>query len=280
MKRINKTTWRPTWQVMIKNIYRHNVFKSAAALAYYLLFALFPLLIFASNLLGLLNLNITDVTQSLARVLPTDVVAIAEHYLDYAKENSSHAMLWFSLVFSIWFPARAVRGLMDDVRRAYDMGRPQHPLLYIAKQFVYTLLFLVAIFLTLLLTVVGENVVEATGNLLAFSPPLLRLWQYLRFLPVGLLMYTTIGCLYSLATERRQRFKAVIPGILLALAAWLIISIGFSVYVENFAHYSAIYGTMGAVIVLLIWLYLSAVVLILGAEFNAALEQVQGVKKL
>ena len=74
-----------------------------------------------------------------------------------------------------------------------------------------------------------------------------------------------------MAQDRKHRVRTVLPGVVLAMVVWLVVSIGFSVYVENFANYSVIYGTLGAVIVLLVWLYLTSFVLILGAEFNAAL---------
>ena len=74
-----------------------------------------------------------------------------------------------------------------------------------------------------------------------------------------------------MAQDRKNRVRTILPGVVLAMAAWLTVSIGFSIYVENVADYSGIYGTLGAVSVLLVWLYLTSFVLILGAEFNAAL---------
>ncbi len=257
-------------RALLTRIYEHNVLKNAAALAYYMLFALFPLLIFASNLLGVLQLDISSVIRTLTGVLPNQVVAIAEGYLEYTTSNSSHTMLWFSLVFSVWFPTRAARGLMEDVRRAYGLGRPQRPFLYAVKQFAYTLILLAVLALTLPLTILGENVIREF--LVLVAPRLPAIWQYLRFIPVGLLMLVAIGCLYVLALEQRRSFKTLLPGIAITLCGWLVVSIGFSVYVENFANYSLLYGTMGAVVVLLVWLYLSAVILILGAEYNAVRE--------
>ena len=84
-------------------------------------------------------------------------------------------------------------------------------------------------------------------------------------------MFAVVGMLYAIAQDRKQGVKTIMPGLLLAMISWLAVSICFSVYVENFANYSVIYGTLGAVIVLLVWLYLTSFVLILGAEFNAAL---------
>ena len=100
---------------------------------------------------------------------------------------------------------------------------------------------------------------------------LLALWQYLRFVLLAVIMFAVLGLLYAVAQDRRQPVRVIIPGVCVAMSAWLIVSIGFSVFVENFADYSVIYGALGAVIVLLIWLYMTSFILILGAEYNASL---------
>lgn len=272
-------------QRLLKNLYEHNVGKNAAALAYYLLFALFPLLIFASNFLGLLELNVSEIILNLNRILPTDAVGIIENYLDYISDNSSRTLMWFALVFSIWFPLRAVKGLMDDVRRAYGLGQPNKIVNYSVKQIVFTVLFLVVIVLTILLSILGENVINFIRGLLpesalSITDNQINLWQYLRFVPIALLMITAIGTLYSLSLDQRQKVKSILPGIASAVILWLILSIGFSFYVENFSSYSIIYGTLGAVMVLIVWLYMTSFVLILGAELNAAVYKTKREKEL
>lgn len=272
-------------QRLLKNCYEHNVGKNAAALAYYLLFALFPLLIFASNFLGLLELNVSEIILNLNRILPTDAVGIIENYLDYISDNSSRTLMWFALVFSIWFPLRAVKGLMDDVRRAYGLGQPKKIVNYSVKQIVFTVLFLVVIVLTILLSILGENVINFIRGLLpesalSITDNQINLWQYLRFVPIALLMITAIGTLYSLSLDQRQKVKSILPGIASAVILWLILSIGFSFYVENFSSYSIIYGTLGAVMVLIVWLYMTSFVLILGAELNAAVYKTKREKEL
>ena len=101
------------------NTVEHEIGKSAAALTYYLLFAMFPILIFINSLLGMLNWNVTAISNVLLPVLPREVVSMLEAYLTYIRGESSSVLLWFSLAFSVWFPLRAVRSLTNDVRLAY-----------------------------------------------------------------------------------------------------------------------------------------------------------------
>lgn len=123
------------------NVIEHDVPKSAAALTYNLLFALFPLLIFISNLLGLLDLNVASITEALLPIMPDDVVYLLESYLNHITNNSSKVLFWFSLVFTVWFPMRAVKGLMDDVRLAYGLGKPAKPVFYTIRQLLFTIVF-------------------------------------------------------------------------------------------------------------------------------------------
>lgn len=258
----------------------HNIFHRAAALAYYLLFALFPLLIFVSNLLGMLDLNIHSISDTISHILPKDVVGLVEAYLEHVSNNSSETLMWFSLVFTVWFPMRAVNGLMGDVREAYHLGRPKKPVAYAVRQVIVTLAILLLILLVLLLSTLGKQVISAltrwlSAGTLKIPSTVLAIWQYLRFVLVAVIMFAAVGLLYAAAQDQRQSFKTVVPGTLLAMVAWLIVSIAFSVYVENFGDYSAIYGTLGAVIILLMWLYMTSVILIMGAQWNAALQQVR-----
>ena len=272
---------KPTLQLMIRNFFEHNVGRNAASLAYYLIFAMFPLMIFVSNLLGLLELNTTGVTRILQRLLPGEIVNLIESYLDYVSQTSSHVLLWFALVFSVWFPMRAIKGLMDDVRRAYHLEKHKQPLTYTLRQLGYTVVLLVAIGLTLILSMLGKQVLGFINylipeNFIRITDYLLGIWQYVRFIPAALLMYAALGILYAAALDKKQPIRTLLPGIVASMTSWMIVSILFSFYVENFGNYSLIYGTLGAVIMLLMWLYMTALILIMGAELNAALLTVKG----
>ena len=269
--------------LFIKKSLEHKVSKSAAALAYYILFAMFPLLVFLSNLLGLLDLNISAVMETLSHFIPKEIIGFAENYLDYVSHTSSKTLLGFALVFSIWFPMRAVSGLVYDVRMAYHLDNPKNFFSFQFRQFIYTIVFLIVIALTLFLSIMGENILRFIfGHLLVktsvLSGYLLNFWQYVRFVPVGVLMFVAIGMLYAMSMDERKPFKSLLPGIIFSLLSWMIVSIGFSFYVENFANYSIIYGTLGTVIILIMWLYMTSLILILGAELNASIISIKNKK--
>ena len=277
VKQLKKGLLRRSIRRTAINTAEHGVGKGAAALTYYLVFAMFPLMIFVSNLLGLLDLNITYISETLRPIVPSEVVYLLEAYLSHVSNTSSTVLFWFSLGFCVWFPLRAVRSLMEDIRRAYNLDRPQKPIVYALRQLLLTVIFLVVIALTLILSVFGRKFILGAAQwlgieqILQVSDAALNLWQYLRFALLSILMFSAIAMLYTFAQDKRCTVKSIMPGVVLSLVAWIIISIGFSLYVENFGKYSVIYGALGTVIVMLVWLYMTSFLLILGAEFNASL---------
>lgn len=249
----------------------HSVGQEAAALAYFLLFTIFPLAIFLSSLLGLLELDISHIVQGLRSLLPNSVVDLVESYLGYVSGNSSKAMLWFGLVFTIYFPMRAADSLMSAVRKAYQLPRPKNRFFYMAKVLMYTVFLLVTITLTLALATVGRAALEFAGRFVVVPDAFIELWEDLRFLILGGVMFAAVGLLYAAAQDTVQPAGNIVPGALAALVGWMVVSAAFAYYVEHFAQYSVIYGALGAVVVLMMWLNLTAVMLVMGAEVNGVL---------
>ena len=257
--------------LLVRRYLRHNVAIQGAALAFYLLFTVFPLLIFVSALLGLLQLDVAAILQALGEILPREVVGLAEMYLIYVGENSSTQLLVFGLFFSIYFPMRATNALMRSVRTAYHLGPPQGVVRHRLKTLLYTVMLIVTIALTLILMTVGDRLLSYAVEQFHFPAVIAELWARLRFPVVAVVVYFALFFLYALAQDGRQPWRNIWPGTVAALAAWMALSWLYSLYVDHIAHYSALYGSIGTIIVLLIWLYMSAAVLIMGAELNGVL---------
>ena len=250
---------------------RHNVAMQSAALAFYLLFMIFPFLIFISALLGLLDLNITGMMTVLSDFLPEEVVDLLRMYFTYVTDNPSPQLMVFGLVFSIYFPMRATNSLMAAVRTAYHLGPPKGFITQWIKVLLYTVTLIVTIALTLSLMTFGERALWYTVEHFHLPEFLAKLWVTLRFPVAGAVSFLALFLLYALAQDTIQPLKNICPGVLFSLAAWMAFSWLYSYYVNHFSHYSVLYGSIGAVIVVLIWLNLSAFTLILGAEMNGVL---------
>lgn len=256
---------------LLRRYFIHDVGRQSAALAYYLLFMLFPFLIFLSSLLGLLDLDISGITRSLEALLPAGVLDVVETYLSYVSHTSSTAMLWFGLVFSIYFPMRATNSLMRSVRTAYHLGPPRGPARHMLKTLLYTVLLIVTIAAALALMTVGDRVLGYAVVHFRLPSFVAEAWARLRFPAVAVLCYFALFFLYAMAQDTRQPWRNIWPGTLAALAAWMALSWLYAFYVDNIANYSLLYGSIGTVIALLIWLNMSSVVLIMGAELNGTI---------
>lgn len=250
---------------------RHQVATQSAALAFYLLFTFFPLLIFISALLGLLQLDVAAILRGLEEFLPREVVDLAEVYLTYVGANPSPRLMLFGLFFSVYFPMRATNALMHAVRTAYHLGPPQGMVLHRLKTLLYTVLLMVTVALTMTLMTVGERLLTYAVERFGLPTLAAELWTQLRFPAITVVGYFALFFLYALAQDSRQPWRNIWPGTLAALAAWVGVSWLYALYVDRIANYSVLYGSIGTVIVLLVWLNLSAAILILGAELNGTL---------
>ena len=208
---------------MVRRYYTHDVARDSAALTYYLLFAIFPLLIFISTLLGLLELDGAYIASVLEPLLPADVLNVLQSYLDYVSANQSRQLLWFSLVFSIWFPMRAAGCLMHSVRKAFGCGAPESMWRSQLRILLFTVCLILSIAITLVLVVVGRTVLEFAGRIITVSEAFITAWSYLRFVALALVMTVLLVLLYMLSQGRRRPLREVLPGVGSTLAAWLVL---------------------------------------------------------
>ena len=186
-----------------------------------------------------------------------------------------YRLLLFGLFFSIYFPMRATNALMRSVRTAYHLGPPHGAVGHLLKSLLYTVLLIATIAVTLSMMTVGDRVLGYAVEHFRLPTFVARLWAELRFPVAGAAGFFALFALYALAQDSRQPWRNIWPGTLAALGAWLGLNWLYAFYVDNIAHYSLLYGSIGTVIVLLIWLYLSAVVLIMGAELNGTLRDLR-----
>lgn len=257
---------------LIARYFDHRVARDSAALAYCLLFALFPILIFLSNLLGLLGLDVQGALRELSAVMPQEVIALIEDYFDYVSSESSASLLWFSLFFSVYAPFRAANILFLSVRKAYGQERPgAFSPRFQLRVLLYTVFLILTLVLTLALTTIGRRMLSFLSLYFYVSDVFLRLYTSLRFVLLAVIVFASIALLYSLALDGNREKRSIWPGLLTAIALWLMLSMLFSLYVERANRYSLIYGSIGTIIVLLVWLYLTATMLVMGAEINAFL---------
>lgn len=274
MHKRGRYRWPPPDRMLrelVRRYFAHHVGRDSAALTYYLLFATFPLLVFTGGLLHTLQLDGKALLETLSRLVPEAVAQLVGSYLSYAEGKAGGRLLGFSLVFSVWFPMRAASCLMHAIRKAYRSPRPRHALGQQLRNLIFAIWLMGMIGVTLLGITAGRWMLEALAEWITIPPLLLRLWGPVRFLILGGLMFAMLVPLYLLARGHRCPMGEILPGAIGSLLVWLLLSLAFSYYVEHLARYTELYGSISAVVVALLWLYMTAAVLIMGAEFNGVL---------
>lgn len=256
---------------MTKRYFADEISHNAAALAYYSLFSFFPFIILVSSLLGYAQISAETVISYLSRFVPEDIISIINSYLSYATKARSGQVLAFGLIFTVYLPIRAVNAMMKCIHKAYRQFGGKRKIGHYIIVFLFTIYLMTCTMVMLPLLAVGENILLFVSEFFPISLESIHVWTYARFLLVGVIALFTICLLYYAALRRKVSLPYILPGAVAALISWLCGSIGFAFYVDNLANYSLLYGSIGAIIVLMIWLYFSSIVILMGAEFNHVL---------
>ncbi len=243
----------------------------AAALAYQTFFSLFPFVLFLVALLGFLQIpGFFDWLLDQARtVLPEQAMGVVEQVIGQIRGQSSGELLSLGIIIALWVASSGVRMLMNALNVAYDVAEERPAWKRYPLSIFYTLVLAVVIIVAVGLMLVGPQVMEWLADQIGLGALFVTLWAWLR-LPVAiLLLMVVVALVYYLFPNVDQPFRFITPGAVLTVIVWIAASFGFSFYVSNFASYSATYGSLGAVIVLLLYFFVSAAVLLFGAEVNA-----------
>jgi membrane protein len=243
----------------------------AAGLAYYFLFALFPLLLFLTALLGLLPIeNLMDrLMDYVSQAMPGDAASLIQKTLGEIVAGASGGLLSIGALGALWASSNGMSSIMSALNVAYDAkeARPWWKARLVA--IALTIGFSVFIITALVLMVFGPRIGETVAGWVGLGGVFTTVWNIVSIPVVIALVAIGIALVYYLAPNVDQHWRWVTPGSVVALALWLAASLGLRIYVTNFANYSATYGSIGGVILLMLWLYLSGVALLLGAEVNA-----------
>src|SRR4030095_13016856 len=261
-----------TW----KAIYEHNCLGRAAELAFYFLLALFPLLIFLLNLISFMPGVQETILFWLSRLMPPDATRMVETWVQNVFANRSGGLISFGLIFSLWAASNGVGSLIAALNSAYEVeeGRPFWKAHLVSLGLTIALCLLV-IGGALLITF-GDPLARGLANLVSYQRTIGQIWLVIRYL-MGLAMLTIgMAVIYVFAPNVRQRWTWIAPGALFAVVTFVSASYLFSLYIRYAPSYNATYGSLGAVIVLMLWSYLMGLIMYIGGEINSQIASAAG----
>ncbi len=247
----------------------------AAALTYYAVLSIFPGLLVVASLLGLLGTRTKSLVDNLTQAVPSNVQQIIKPVttnLQNGRTAAGFAAI-LGLVLALWSASGYISAFMRAANVVYDVpeGRPFWKTTPVRVG--VTVLILVLLVASALMVVVSGGLARHVGDVLGVGSTAITVWNIAKWPVLLIIVILMISILYWAAPNARQGFRLISPGGLLAVVVWLIASGLFALYLANFAHYGATYGTIAGLIVFLIWLWLSNIAILFGAEFNAELER-------
>lgn len=256
---------------MLAGYIKFGISRSAAELAFYLLFSLFPLLMVFHSLLSVFPLP-NGVIVQLTAVFPLEIQSILLNYFEHLQTVPYIRPFLLGILMTVYFLGRAVRSIMHSFRDIYGKPEQESALRRILVSVAITALTLVFMAGGLVLIVLEEQIVCWLKLYWTQAIDLLSGWRIIGMLAAAILVLLFLLLCYRLLSGAKMRWRDALPGAIAALLGWFILTQGFAFYVEYMSRYSLVYGSIGAVIVLMIWLDLSAAALLMGAVLNHILQ--------
>ena len=257
----------------INGVKEADVSSAGAQLAYFFLLSLFPLLIFLLTLLPFLNLPQEQVFTMLENILPEQVFSLIESTIKDVLSNRNGGLLSVGIIATLWSASNGVNALIKNLNKSYDITETRPFIVARAVSIFFTVLLIGLIIVALVLPVFGKTIGQFMFEVIGLKEGFLIVWNYVRIIIPPFLIVTVLVLLYWIAPNVKIYFRHAIPGALFATIAWVLISFGFSFYISNFANYSKTYGSIGGIIILMLWLYITGIVLVVGGQVNVAFQK-------
>lgn len=270
-------TWKNLGQRTWSEMQEDDVFGRAAQLAYYFLLALFPLLLFLTSLIGLVMGSGTGLRHSLfnhlSQVLPGDAFKLVDTTMSEVSAASGGGKIAFGILAALWAASNGMGAITQALNVAYDVKetRPwwKQRLTAVGLTVALSALIISALVLVLYGERIGEQIAGSYGLGEAFTIA----WKIAQWPIVLAFMLLAFALIYYLAPDvHDQKWTWITPGAVIGVGLWLLVSFGFRLYLSFFNSYSKTYGTLGAVIVLMLWLYLTGAAILIGGEANSEIE--------
>lgn len=270
-------SWRSLAKQVWADINKDDIFGRAAQLSYYFLLALFPLLLFLTSVIGLILGSGTGLRHSLfnylAKVLPPSASELVSTTVFEVSSASGGGKVSFGLIAALWAASAGMGAISESLNVAYHVRetRPWWKQRLIAVGLTIALAILIIGALVLVLS--GGKIAEALAGVYGFGEIFVWGWKILQWPVVLFFLLVGFGLIYYWAPDLHdQNWRWVTPGSVIGVALWLLVSFGFRLYLHYFNSYSKTYGSLGAVIILMLWFYFTGAAILIGGEVNSDIE--------
>jgi YihY family inner membrane protein len=272
---LSRGSWRGAVRRTLTEFKNDFLQDRAAALTYYSVLAIFPGILVLVSLLGLFGRSQTQpLITNLVGVAPSSVRTILGDAVSRLQGQSAAGVLAIvGIVLALWSTSSYVAAFMRAANAIYDVpeGRPAWKTLPL--RLVVTLILMVLLVASATIVVVTGSLARHVGQVLGIGSAAVTTWDIAKWPVLVILVCLMVAVLYWASPNAKQGLRWIAPGAVIAIGVWLAASGLFGVYVANFGHYDKVYGSIAGMIIFLIWLWLTNIAILFGAEFNAELER-------
>jgi membrane protein len=253
---------------LIVKIKKDDVFALASQLAYYLVLSFFPFMIFLMTLIGFSSFNSGQILAQLSVMLPKSILELTKSTVKEVFDNQYRGLLGISILLMVWTASSAFKAVIKSVNKAYNLKENRSFIKLSIISMIGILALAITIMLALILLVFGNVIDQYIESVYPFYKIMSILWNVSRYFFIIIIMVCIFIGVYRFAPAQKLVWKEVIPGSIFSTIGWILLSFGFSFYIDNFNNYARLYGSLGAVFILMTWLFLISVIFILGVEIN------------
>ncbi|NFG24408.1 YihY/virulence factor BrkB family protein [Clostridium botulinum] len=258
---------------LIVKVKNDDIFALASQLAYYLLLSFFPFIIFLITLIGFSNMDSIQILNGIRAIVPEAVFDLTASIIVEVFDKQYTGLLGISILLALWTSSSGFRAVIKGVNKAYNFKEHRS----FIKRLIISMISVIALALTIILAlsmlVFGNVIGNYIVKVIPFTNLVIILWNICRYAFVVIIMIFIFASIYRFTPSKRLRWREVIPGSIFSTLGWIVTSYGFSFYIDNFRNFSRFYGSLGAVFILMTWLFLISILFILGVEINCVLEQ-------
>ena len=267
------STWKVFIQGFIQKVTQADLSGMGAQLAYFFLLSLFPLLIFVMTLVPFLNLPQEQVYTMMKELLPEQVYSLIGDTLKDVLENRNGGLLSVGILATLWSASNGVNALIKSLNQSYGKAETRPFIIARSMSVVFTLVLILLVVVALILPVFGSQIGHFLANTIGLGEQFGAIFDKFRILLPPLVIFCGLVFMYWLGPNVKMYLRSAIPGAIVSTVCWLVISYVFSIYINNFSNYSATYGSIGGIIILMLWLYITGMVLMIGGLVNAIMQE-------
>lgn len=257
---------------VLKRFKNHHIESFASQIAFYILLSIFPFLILLLMLLTNISVSYSEQMVYLYRLIPEAASNVIKDYLVYSQQFSD-AVFSPLLIISIWMSSNAVIALMNAVNVAYDLEETRNYFVRKIIAIICTLMIVVLILVALIIPNLGISFMTFVRKYIQVPEMNVHVFNLIRIIISIVVFLFVLGALYVIVPNKKIRIREVIPGTIFSFFGLVLISRMFAYFVAEFSRYSLVYGSLAAVIILMIWLFLCGLILMIGGEINAIKNQ-------